>query len=117
MAVLLLLPACTREAPPVITPIAAIAAARAEYSNRVVNVRGTVHNPFFLREANARLYSLDDGSGRIVVIVGQSDLPQDGDTAIVTGQVQPPDVVAGVPVRLRMVERKREIVLPALRKN
>lgn len=112
LAILLLMAACSREAPPVITPIATIAAARAEYSNRNVYVRGTVHNPFYLREADARLYSLDDGSGRIVVVVVQKELPREGDVALVHGQIQPPDVVGGIPVRLRIVERERKIIAP-----
>ncbi len=91
------------------TPVRDIAANHDAFSRKEVWVRGEVKDAVIIPVVRAKLYSVDDGTGRMVVIT-RGELPEVKQRLEVRGTVEPPNVVNGIPVRLRMVEAERRLI-------
>jgi hypothetical protein len=88
------------------TRIADIQARPADYSNREIVIRGQVVDSWSLPVVNVKLYTVNDGSGSIVVRTTAAP-PASGARVTVRGRVENVAVLAGKPLGVHLVEVRR----------
>ena len=88
------------------TPVKEIVAAPAQFEGKEVRVRGKVKDVTKIPLINLSMYTVDDGSGEIIVMA-QDKLPAMDETVNVRGVVESAAILGGQSIGLRIKETKR----------
>ncbi len=89
-----------------LTPIKDIVTSPAQFEGKEVRVRGKVKDITKIPLVDLKLYVLDDGTGEVTVVSGES-LPAVNETVLVKGVVESMAIVGGESIGLRIKEMKR----------
>ncbi|BAN34691.1 hypothetical protein SCD_n00850 [Sulfuricella denitrificans skB26] len=88
------------------TPVKEIMTSPAQFEGKEVRVKGKVKDIVKVPLVDLKLYVLDDGSGEVTVVAGES-LPAVNETVTVKGVVESMAIMGGESIGLRIKEKKR----------
>ncbi|MBU1689387.1 MAG: hypothetical protein KJ958_05085 [Gammaproteobacteria bacterium] len=88
------------------TPVKEIMTSPAQFEGKEVRVKGKVKDIVKVPLVDLKLYVLDDGSGEVTVVAGES-LPAVNETVTVKGVVESMVIMGGESIGLRIKEIKR----------
>ncbi len=88
------------------TPVKEIVTSPAQFEGKEVRVRGKVKDITKVPLVELKLYVLDDGSGEVTVVAGES-LPAVNETVSLRGVVESVAIMGGESIGLRIKETKR----------
>ncbi|GAO36963.1 hypothetical protein SCT_2378 [Sulfuricella sp. T08] len=88
------------------TPVKEIVTSPAQFEGKEVRVKGKVKDIVKVPLVDLKLYVLDDGSGEVTVVAGES-LPAVNETVTVKGVVESMAIMGGESIGLRIKEKKR----------
>ena len=89
-----------------LTPVKEIVASPAQFEGKEVRVKGKVKGITKIPLVDLKLYVLDDGSGEVTVVAGES-LPAENETVTLKGVVESMAIMGGESIGLRIKETKR----------
>lgn len=88
------------------TPVKEIVTSPAQFEGKEVRVKGKVKDIVKVPLVELKLYVLDDGSGEVTVVAGES-LPAVNETVTLKGVVESMAIMGGESIGLRIKETKR----------
>ncbi len=88
------------------TPVKEIVTSPAQFEGKEVRVKGKVKDIVKVPLVDLKLYVLDDGSGEVTVVAGES-LPAVNETVTLKGVVESMAIMGGESIGLRIKETKR----------
>ena len=88
------------------TPVKEIVTSPAQFEGKEVRVKGKVKDIVKVPLVDLKLYVLDDGSGEVTVVTGES-LPAVNETVSLKGVVESMAIMGGESIGLRIKETKR----------
>lgn len=94
------------------TPIKEITAAPASFEGKEIKIKGKVKSITQVSLFGLKMYTLDDGSGEVVVIPAENEkLPAENDSVALSGKVESLALIGGQSMGMHIKEVKR---LPTL---